>query len=327
MNTFTRQDGSEFRTHVRRGPECKIIMKMGLGTNSWALAALFKKLGIRPKAIVCADPGFEWDESWIWAARIGAPWLEQNGFPPITIVSRASEAKYRPRAEKTESLLEECERINYPPSAAFGLKKCSMVYKAEPSFWWIQRQSWARFEYGMRRRINVAIGYDYGERRRWFGKDEFTSNSLESEWCYPTYPLVDARLDRDGCEDLCREEFGAFVSDFYGYDSQTFCGGPVPPKSACKFCPNNSLADWYRLAERHPLDYERIVELSRRCEANVESDAVGFLWRAMPAGNRRLHIWHDNAYEGVPPPPVPGLPPPVNVSDDDPEEMPCECSL
>jgi hypothetical protein len=179
----------------------------------------------------------------------------------------------------------------------------------------------------MRRRINIAMGYDYGERRRWFGRDEFTSNKLEAEWCYPSYPLVDARIDRDGCEELCRTEFGPFVESLYGWSADDFCGGPVPPKSACKFCPNNSIDDWYRLAHKHPNDYLKIVELSRKCDGNIESEAVGFLWRAMPAGKRRLHLWHDGAYADAPSPPIPGRVPVKPIKQNDIDDMPCECSL
>lgn len=304
-------NGRTVRTHMLRGPECQLVMKNGLGVNSWALAALYKRLGVRPRAIITSDPGFEWPESWDYLHRIGAPWLEANGFPPVTVVSRASEGVWRAReVRKTETLIEECERIGYPPSAAFGHKKCSMVYKAEPSFWWLQRQPWARLEHGMRRRIAVAIGYDFGERLRWEGKDEFTSNTTEREWCYPVYPLVDARLTYEDCEALCLEEFGE-----------------VPPGSACMFCPFNTLDDWYRFAHRHPEQYLRVVSLSRKTDRHVETDGVGFLRRAMPAGKRRLHVWHDGGYPDGPPPPDPGFAPTRLPGPVERDELPCECSL
>jgi hypothetical protein len=216
-----------------------------------------------------------------------------------------------PKITKTESLFAECDRLAMPPSAAFGLKKCSMQYKADPSLWWLQAQPWVKEEVAQGRRIAIAIGYDYGEPRRYEGRDEFTSNKTERRLAFPTYPLVRAKLDRDACIELIRSE-----------------GLPVPPKSACRRCPNNTLEDWYRLAERYPEIYLQAVELSRRSEANVHSSAVGLLRNAMPHGKRRLHLWHDGKYDNVPSPPIPGQKSPCEIDiEDDRDELPCECAL
>lgn len=335
VNEIVADNGRVIRTHILRGPECQMVVKCGLGANSWAMLILLHRQGKRPRAIITADPGYEWDESWLFMIHVGAHWLESVGFPVPTIVSRASEGKYRRReVRKVETLREECDRLEMPPSAAFGKSRCSMVYKAEPSFWWLQRQPWARLEHGMRRRIAIAIGYDADERHRWELADEFRSNKTEAEWSYPVYPLAEAGIGRDECERMCLDEFGPFVEKLYGRKPQfRFSAredGPVPVKSACKFCPNNTIADWYRLARNHPNDYLDIVELSRRTEKNVTSEAVGFLRNAMPAGKRHLHVWHDGGYPDAPPPPVPGKGGPENFAaptDDGRDEMPCECAL
>jgi hypothetical protein len=318
----------------------KLVAKFGGGVNTWAMLILLARECRRPDAILMADPGDEWPETEAYRDGIGAEWLRSKGFPPVTVVSRMNSSlelrgykrnhiaeifgsfvsfSSEPRITKTESLFDECDRLAMPPSAAFGRKRCSMQYKADPSLWWLQAQPWVNEEVEQGRRIAIAIGYDYGEHHRYEGRDEFTSSKTEAKLSFPVYPLVRAKLDRDACIELIRRE-----------------ELPIPPKSACRRCPNNTIEDWYRLAEQYPEIYMQAVELSRKSESNVDSDAVGLLRRALPDGKRRLHIWHDGGYENVPPPPVVGR----NcgrestedalrrlADEDDRDDMPCECAL
>lgn len=284
----------------------KLIAKCGGGVNSWALFVLLQRQGRRPDAIVMADPGDEWRDTEEYRDGVGAAWLARVGFPPVTMVSRASEAAFRPRASKVETLFEECDRLASPPSAAYGLKRCSMQYKATPSFWWLQRQPWAIEEHRAGRRIEIAIGYDFGENRH-VGRDEF-KEKLEAEWCFPSYPLVAAKQDREACEELIRS-----------------AGLPVPPKSACMRCPNNKASDWTRLYQTRRDIYDEAVDLSRRSESVITSPAVGFLRGFAPNGKRALHVWHDGGYgSAMPPPPGSGM---TIANDDDRDQIQCECSL
>lgn len=287
----------------------KLVAKCGGGVNSWAMFVLLKRLGIRPDAIVMADPGDEWDETERYRDTIGADWLARWGFPPVTVVSRGSEALYRPRASKTETLFEECARLASPPSAAYGRTRCSMQYKATPSFWWLQRQGWAQAERQCGRRIAIAIGYDFDEGHRAEGRADF-KDPLEAAWCYPIYPLYEVKADRDDCESLILQDIGV-----------------LPPKSACRRCPNNTLEDWYRLYDTRPDIYQEALDLSRRSVDTIESPSVGFLRGFAKQGRRQLHAWHDGEYPDMPLPPhrrAKFLP---VISDMDRDEIHCECAL
>lgn len=60
------------------------------------------------------------------------------------------------------------------------------------------------------------------------------------------YPLLVLRLDRVACK--------AIISD---------AGLPIPPKSACWFCPFHRLSDWQRLNIEEPELFIRAVEVER----------------------------------------------------------------
>ncbi len=82
------------------------------------------------------------------------------------------------------------------------------------------------------------------------------------------YPLLDLRLYRDGCEALIQ---GA--------------GLPLPPKSACWFCPLRPLSGWREMRRRRPDLFQRAAELE--AGLNERSAALGLL-RAPAYLTRRL---------------------------------------
>lgn len=58
------------------------------------------------------------------------------------------------------------------------------------------------------------------------------------------YPLIDRRITRAGCLELIKS-----------------VGLPTPPRSACYFCPFNSVERWRWLFENHPELYEKAMAL------------------------------------------------------------------
>ena len=124
-------------------------------------------------------------------------------------------------------------------------------------------------------KITRAIGYDADEDYR--VRDEF-GDPWEAKRLTPLYPLFAAGIDRNGCERLIRKE-----------------GLPVPRKSACTFCPSNTLAEWAYLRARHPARFADAVAMSRN--AQIDSPDVVGLMRCLPAGKRQLHlhVWNDDA--------------------------------
>ena len=83
--------------------------------------------------------------------------------------------------------------------------------------------------------------------------DEFSRarTLAATHWKALDYPLLRLRLTRDDCIAIIEA-----------------AGLPVPPKSACWFCPFKSLAAWQELLEQKPAYFERAAELEDRFNQN-----------------------------------------------------------
>jgi hypothetical protein len=78
--------------------------------------------------------------------------------------------------------------------------------------------------------VNLGISMDEVERAK-------SPNASGIAWERLAYPLLDRRLYRDNCMELIRR-----------------AGLPIPPKSACWFCPFHSLREWREMRRsRHEL--------------------------------------------------------------------------
>jgi hypothetical protein len=175
-----------------------------------------------------------------FGAGVMKAWLEQVGFPPLTLVRNES-----PIAGDA-SLEASSLRLKTLPSRAFGLSSCAIKWKIEPqdkflNHWQPALDSWAR---GVKP-IKV-LGYDGGEARR--------ASIVEDKKLRYWYPLFEQGLDRGACVALIQSE-----------------GLPVPPKSACFFCPSSTKSEVLALAERHPELMARALEMERVAAPNLKS--------------------------------------------------------
>ncbi len=276
-------------------PDGLVVVTYGGGVNTIANLVLLRRLGVIPKAIVMANPGKEWKQTIEYRDGPMREWCESAGFPPITVVTRMELLAARRGGKNFESLAGLCERTKSLPSVAYGPKnkKCSDNFKARPGRWWIELQPWAQEEWSAGRKIVKCIGYDADEPGRIRpGFNDPTENSRFVPW----YPLFDAGIDRDGCEALIVDE-----------------GLAIPHKSACVWCPNNTLDEWIELRDTDEESFAEAVEMSRRAEGTIENPDMVGLMRCFPHGRRQLHVWVDR-----------GCPKDGMGRE---EQMPCECSL
>lgn len=229
------------------------LLSLGAGTqSSWLLhLAATGQIGPKPVAAVFADTGREPRTVYRWL-----DFLEQevaNGIPIVRVsvgdlamaattlrVSRSGKAYLRPALPVFYR--------NPDGSKGRGLRHCTKEFKIVP----IQR--FARSIRGTQR-VRMWLGITTDEAWR-------VSQSQE-DWLDHHYPLLEAGLSRTDCEE-------GFVK----------LGWPRPPKSACKECPFRSDAQWIRLRDDEPLEFQEAVAFERQLQAatlQTPMDGVPFL--------------------------------------------------
>lgn len=266
-----------------------------------------------------ADPGSEWKATNVYRDRVVRPWMAEIGWDDMVIVSRQEELKHRKHGLNFETLAGCCERTKSLPSVAYPpSKKCSLNYKASPQRWWTERQWWAKAAWARGERIAKVIGYDTDEDHRI--RPEF-GDDAERALYVPWYAVYEKGMDRAACVHAIRTHPRLILL-------ARSAGLPVVPrKSACTFCANNKLQDWYDLWHDEPESFAEAMEMSRRADATIENhDTVGLLRGFAPHGMRSLHRWVAGEYgDAMPLPPGPGRP---HSSEEgaDTEPMPCECN-
>jgi hypothetical protein len=142
----------------------------------------------------------------------------------------------QPSTLYAETINLEQRMITIPARAANGapgVRSCTSNYKIRP----IGRETQRR---GATKENPAALGLG-------ISLDEYQRmNTSRLAWQVFEYPLIDLRLSRDGCEAIIRR-----------------AGLPVPPKSACWFCPFLRPSRWREMKEREPNIFMNAVIFER----------------------------------------------------------------
>jgi hypothetical protein len=240
-----------------RAARVPLIVGFGGGVNSMAVLVGLAERGIRPDLVSFADTGGEKPGTYAYLDVVRR-FLRAARFPELTVVVKAS-----PRTGDA-TLEAECLRRETLPSRAFGLSSCAHRWKIEPqeklhNHWPPALAAWARGD-----RPIKALGFDGGEQRR--------ATVHEDRKLRYWYPLIEWDWDRDACEATIRR-----------------AGYPVPPKSACFFCPSSTKSEITQLRRENPALYRRAVAMedvalaSDRHELrSVRGLGRYFAWGALP---------------------------------------------
>lgn len=239
---------SALQTNLFRTTEelCKVplIIAYGLGVNSTAALVELEKRGIRPDAILFADTGNEKKGTYDYLPVINN-WLVSVGFPEVTVV------RYKPQNFKNwpayATLGENCLTNGVLPSLAFGFKSCSLKWKVTPQNQWTDSWSIAVDRWKSGGKVRKIIGYDASPKD--MKRYAHARNVEDTKYEY-WYPLVEWDMDREACKESIRK-----------------AGLPVPPKSACTFCPATQPEE----LQDHRKEYLRyIVILEARAKPKLE---------------------------------------------------------
>jgi hypothetical protein len=141
------------------------------------------------------------------------------------------------------------------PSAAYGFRSCSDKWKIQPQDRFMNNYPPAIEFWKAGLKIKKAIGYDAGESRRGSGLVE------DKKYIY-WFPLVD---------------WGWFLEDCQS--AFTRHGLPIPPKSACYYCPSSTKSEVLKLSRDHPELFDRAVTMERNAMPSlVTIKGLGRLW-------------------------------------------------
>ena len=217
-----------------------LVVSYGGGVNSAAMLVGMAERGIRPDLILFADTGGERPETYAYIEGMNA-WLEGKQFPGIVTVSVAD----NPDAV-SKTLEQQCLRLGYLPSIAYGFKACSQRWKGDPMEKYVNNWPFATSAWGAGASVIRAIGYDAGEPNR--GK---LHSDIRHTWWFPLREWGWARRE---CVEAIKR-----------------AGLDVPRKSACFFCPSSKKHEILDLKRQHPDLFDRAVAIERNATKNSTS--------------------------------------------------------
>lgn len=112
-----------------------------------------------------------------------------------------------------------------------GRRMCTVRWKIQPN------EKWLRAKFGRRTRLVAQIGYTYPKEilRVRDAKYKLTTNR---------YPLLEKKLTRQNCVEIIQ-----------------MAGLPVPPWSACKYCPLQPKGAWQQLASVYTEDFQEVIPI------------------------------------------------------------------
>ena len=117
-------------------------------------------------------------------------------------------------------------------NGAPGTRSCTADFKMQPILRWQKKHGATKDNPAVN-----GLGISLDEAHRMRRDSGFPEQILE-------YPLLDMRIKRDECKKIIA---GA--------------GLPVPPKSACFFCPFHNMRTWAEMSNNRPELFARAVEL------------------------------------------------------------------
>lgn len=255
------------------------VVSFGGGVNSTAMLIGMILRGERPNAILFADTGGEKPATYDFVVMF-RDWLAKHDLK-LTVIAYSAKMQSPLGIDFAcgsahASLEDECHNNGTLPNKAFGFGGCSQKWKRYPMDKFVQQfqpaiDAWERGE-----KVQRCIGIHAGETRRGKIPDD-------AKFTY-RFPLKEWGWSQEHCEAAIRE-----------------AGLPVPPKSACFFCPSMRKVEVLALAKEHPELFDRAVAMEQNAKECGGLDVVKGLgrhwsWEALAkadASQLRLPLFQD----------------------------------
>lgn len=190
--------------------------------------------------------------------QIAMPYAEANGIQLLELQRRPRRGRYKGRVETLyQRLVDDNRSIAIPArlsNGAPGNRACTVDFKIRVIAAWLKAHGATVDDPAI-----TGIGFTMDEVERMKDSNRIAYQVLD-------YPLLDLHLSRSHCYPIIQD-----------------AGLPVPPKSACWFCPMQRIIEWQRLRSGNPELFARACALERRI--NEKRGAVGrdivYLHRAL----------------------------------------------
>lgn len=242
----------------------KRIQSNGGGANSMAMWRLSVELDQLPDLVVFADVGApdgrsgEWPDTYAYLRDVMVPDVEKHGVEHVWLTTD----DYPIRG--AESLLAYFEKLKAMPARISRM--CTVAAKIDR----IKAFLADRFE--GKEDLEVQIGFDANERVR-AARDPHTLKA-SSDRRTNVFPLIEHDLCRCRCAELIRRH-----------------GFPVPPKSACFFCPFGSRRDFQALREQYPELFLRTQHLEENSKLTKKGKKIRFGYKHGDDRDPTLEEW------------------------------------
>ena len=176
-----------------------------------------------------------------YVREIAMPYARMNGIELLEL------RKVLARTGEVDSLSAKIERsksipipMRMGPRAAPASRTCTATFKIA-----VVEKELRRRGATIEDKATVGIGISLDELER-----AGTPTDPLSPYQLREYPLIDLGLTRDNCQEIIRRE-----------------GLPIPPPSACYFCPFHRDHEWQRMARDEPDLFEKACQLEEKLHA------------------------------------------------------------
>jgi hypothetical protein len=215
----------------------------GGGTQSTAALVLSARGEIEFPTFLFANVGEDSERpaTITYVREVAMPYAELQGIELVEIRKRLRDGtpqtlmEYIDRSERSVPI-----PVRMGKDGAPGTRTCTAEFKIRV----IERE--------LRRRgateeskATVGIGISLDEWQRAGSKED-----PRSKYQLREYPLIDLNLTRADCEGIIRD-----------------AGLPLPPRSACYFCPFHTAEEWRRMSRNEPELFERACQLEEKLHA------------------------------------------------------------
>lgn len=207
------------------------VFSFGGGIQSTAVLVLIAQKRLQYDALLFANVGddSEAPEALEYIREVSWPYAERHGINLIEV--QATQGTLMEAIKRRKRSVPIPMRLG---TGAPGRRGCTTDFKIRPIARWLKRHGATAADPAV-----VGLGISTDEIQRSRTHSGFDWETLE-------YPLLDLRMSRNDCRRII-----------------TDAGLPIPPKSACWFCPFTSKPRWVRMQTQDPERFAACVAVEK----------------------------------------------------------------